>query len=88
MRNLKNKQIVGQMPMPGMPDPEAPQLVTNCCDISSGQSVVYNGTVAGGPKFGARGIVKEIRVRNAIVDMGRSGTWHIPFYFLTLPQAA
>ena len=36
----------------------------------------------------ARGIVKEIRVRNATVDMGRSGTWHIPFYFLTLPQAA
>ena len=88
MRHSEHNQMSGQMPMPGVPDPEAPHLVTNCCGIASGQSVVYNGTVAGGPKFGAQGIVKEIRVRNAIVDMGRSGTWHIPFYFLTLPQAA
>ena len=49
---------------------------------------MYVGRVSGGPRYGSLGVVKHSLQRKAIVDMGRSGLWHIPYYFLALPQAA
>ena len=74
--------------MPGIAQPTTLPTGADCCHLSSGQKVVYMGKVGGGPKFGERGVVRAILRHKAIVDMGRSGTWHIPYHFLALPQAA
>lgn len=46
---------------------------------------MYLGNVTGGPRFGARGVVKQALGRRVVIDMGLSGTWYIPYYFLTVP---
>lgn len=79
---------VAQLPMPGMPVPAHGSLAANCCTISTGQGVVYLGNVCGGPRYGSHGKVRETLVRKAVVDMGRSGTWHIPYCFLAVAEAA
>lgn len=77
-----------QLAMPGMPKPKNSRSVINCCDITPGQPVVYMGKVFGGPRYGSQGIVKQTLQRKAVVDMGKMGTWNIPYYFLTCSQAA
>lgn len=77
-----------QLTMAGMPLPVRTAPV-NLYDVSPGQVVKYLGKVAGGPRYGDRGLVKETLARRAVVDMGRSGTWRIPYHFLAaLPRAA
>jgi len=46
------------------------------------------GNIHGGPRFGSTGVITEALRRKAVVDMGKSGIWNIPYHFLTLPQAA
>ena len=57
-------------------------------NVSPGQVVQYCGRIRGGPRFGVKGTVVEIRLRQAVVDLGQSGRWHIPYYMLMLPAAA
>ena len=64
------------------------QTIVGCDSVAPGQEVLYLGKVNGGPRFRSRGVVKQAYRRKAVVDMGRMGTWHIPYYFLSLPEAA
>ena len=77
-----------QIPMPGMPDPPTITRIHGSGSIAPGQVVEYQGRIIGGPRFGLRGKVVRTRVRQAVVDMGPAGTWHIPYHYLTLPRAA
>ncbi len=82
--NLSNSQI----PMPGMPRPYTIRRILSSGSIAPGQVVEYQGRISGGPRFGLKGRVVKTRTRQAVVDMGPAGTWHIPYYFLADPQAA
>lgn len=75
-----------QIAMPGMPSPSRPIVVPTCCDLPPGQRVVYVGKIMGGPRYGTSGIITQALQRKAVVDMGRHGTWNVPYYFLTMPQ--
>ena len=55
---------------------------------AAGTEVLYSGYFAGGPRHGSRGVVRRASGRRAFVDMGRSGMWHIPYYFLSVPSRA
>lgn len=77
-----------QIPMPGMPRPQAIRRVLSPGSVAPGQVVEYQGRISGGPRFGLKGRVVERRTRQAVVDMGPAGTWHIPYYFLAEPRAA
>ena len=80
--DLKNPQI----PMPGMPDDPAVRRLLGADNLATGQVVQYHGRVRGGPRFGLCGTVIAVRLRQAVVDMGQHGRWHIPYYLLTIPQ--
>ena len=82
------KDQVTQLPMPGMPVRATMHSAVTCCNIVEGLEVLYLGRVGGGPRYGSRGSVKRALRRVAIVDMGPSGTWHIPYYFLAIAEAA
>ena len=86
MRKASNATGATQIAMPGMPDPRHPTTVASCCELAPGQQVVYVGKIMGGPRYGLRGIIKQALQRKAVVDMGRHGTWNVPYFFLTLPQ--
>ena len=73
---------VGQLEMPGLSAPVRARAGVSSATVCRGQGVLYLGTVTGGPRYGAAGIVKGTLRRRAVVDMGRSGTWHIPYHFL------
>ena len=88
MVSVKNRISSPQLPMPGMPTRMLHASTANCCTVEQGQQVLYIGDIIGGPRYGSCGTVKEIRLHKAVVDMGRSGTWHIPYYFLSVPEAA
>ena len=88
MNSVRVSPPSAQLSMPGIPTPERQHLVTNCYNIAPGQEVLYLGKISGGPHYRSRGVVKQALQRKAVVDMGRLGTWHIPYYFLTVPQAA
>jgi hypothetical protein len=75
-----------QLSMPGMPEPSHRHKVLSCCNVVPGQEVVYMGNIQGGPRYGTHGIVKQALQRKAVVDMGKSGTWTIPYYFLSVSQ--
>ena len=77
-----------QMPMPGMPAPTLLHPRADSGSMSPGQEVLYLGTIRGGPRYGSRGIVIRVLQHRAVVDLGQSSTWHIPYYLLTVPQAA
>ena len=77
-----------QIRMPGMPVPKAPRIVADPSHVTPGQVVRYLGRVSGGPRFGVEGTVLQTLRRKAVVDLGRAGKWHIPYYFLTIPEAA
>ena len=81
-----NSQGVGsgtQMIMPGMHDHGPSLTVGGGWQLRPGVEVTYHGHIKGGPKFGAIGIVQEIRGKRVVVDLYGWGTWHIPFYFLS-----
>ena len=84
----RTKQPVAQLVMPGMPSSAYTEETASCYSVAPGQEVLYQGKVSGGPRYGSRGIVKAVLRRKAVVDMGRSGTWHVPYYFLAVPKAA
>ncbi len=88
MSLVSTKRQITQIPMPGMPVRTTVHSAISCCNIVQGQGVLYLGRVGGGPRYGSRGSVKRTLRRVAIVDMGSSGTWHIPYYFLAIPEAA
>ena len=77
-----------QLRMPGMPTADSTSEVASCCTVEAGTEVLYLGKIGGGPRYGARGVVKTALHRRAVVDMGRMGTWHVPYYFLGIREAA
>ena len=79
---------IHQLRLPGMQSQASTPKSATCCNVHVGQQVVYLGSIHGGPKFGSSGIVTEALRRKAVVDMGKSGVWNIPYHFLTSPQAA
>ena len=72
-----------QIPMPGMTVEPVVRLPLSSASVSPGQVVQYHGRIRGGPRFGVHGTVVETRPRQAVVDMGQHGRWHIPYYLLT-----
>jgi hypothetical protein len=88
MTSPQTRKPEAQIKMPGMPAPQAPRMVANPARVTPGQVVQYLGHVNGGPRFGVEGTVVQTLKRKAIVDLGRCGKWHIPYYFLTIPEAA
>ena len=77
-----------QLSMPGVDAQVHAHPIVNGSAVESGHEVMYLGKIAGGPRYGSHGIVKKALHRRAVIDMGRSGTWYIPYYFLAFPQAA
>lgn len=75
-----------QLEMPGMPKPKWSGAGSGFRKMIPGQKVMYLGRVTGGPNYGARGVVRRILARTALVDLGTYGAWHIPYYFLALPS--
>ena len=73
-----------QLAMPGMPSIPRSEANATRYNLSPGQVVRYLGNLPGGPRYGSRGIVEGVLGRRAIVDMGRVGRWHIPYYFLSV----
>lgn len=84
---MATKMEPAQLPLAGMPEPLYLRTRPVTFDLQPGQEVTYLGRVDGGPKFGARGIVVETKGRKVVVDLGRGGIWHIPYYFLAVPIA-
>lgn len=84
MDSLNRHADTAQLDMPGMPPPTIPNANASPVNLVAGQFVVYLGHVSGGPRYGARGIVKRVLSRTAVVDMGSTGTWHIPYFFLSV----
>ena len=81
--DLANSQI----PMPGIARPGVVRRrPLNASSLTPGQIVQYHGRVRGGPRFGLIGTVVETRLRQAVVDLGTDGRWHIPYYLLSMPQ--
>ena len=90
MSDTRNRPTVIQLSMTGMPAPvyTRANVYANRSSVAPGQEVLFLGKVSGGPRYGSHGVVKQALRRKAVVDMGLSGTWHVPYYFLALPQAA
>ena len=88
MARSDNTNNILQLQLPGIHShPNTPMSAT-CCSVDVGQQVIYMGNVHGGPRFGSTGVITEALQRKAVVDLGKSGVWNIPYHFLTLPQAA
>ena len=77
-----------QLSMPGMPPTPEREPSATAGSVSAGQQVLYLGNINGGPRHGSRGVVKQTLARQAVVDMGRSGTWYVPYFFLSTPARA
>ena len=77
-----------QLAMPGMPPAARPGAGATYETVAPGTAVFYVGYMRGGPRNGSRGVVVRARGRRALVDMGRSGAWHIPYYLLSVPPTA
>ena len=88
MRRGRVTSQVTQLPMPGMPVPTHAPMTANCWSVTLGQEVLYMGRINGGPRYGSRGTVKRTRRWQAVVDLGRSGTWNVPYFLLATAQAA
>ena len=80
-------QQTAQLRMPGMPQRRRGAVV-ELPALSPGIEVEYIGRVGGGPRYGATGVVKETLARRALVDMGMSGRWLVPYYFLSATSKA
>ena len=85
---MQNETSPLQMCMPGMPPQTILRAPVVAHSLTNGTEVVYNGSIYGGPKQGSSGVVREALGRRAVVDLGYSGVWHIPYHFLSLPIAA
>lgn len=85
-RVLMEKTI--QLSFPGIRNLKINTPVMGSRGLNLGQKVVYLGTVNGGPTTGTLGIVKQTYARKAVIDMGRLGTWNVPYYFLAHPASA
>lgn len=72
-----------QLALSGMPRPLSAGDNLSARYVPPGREVFYLGRVMGGPRYGARGTVRRALGRTAVVDMGRWGTWHIPYCFLS-----
>ena len=88
MRDENAAEPVEQLQMPGMPKAEPSRAAATSLSAAAGTEVHYTGYFAGGPRHGSRGVVRRASGRRAFVDMGRSGMWHIPYYFLSVPSRA
>ena len=75
-----------QLHMPGM-STSTPHN-TDRHNVCAGQEVLYMGKISGGPRYGERGVVVKTFERRVMVNMGHSGTWHIPYYYVTAPLRA
>ena len=76
-----------QMAFPYEVEPKS-LAVMNSLDIDMGQAVVYVGDVLGGPLKGESGTVKRLYGTKALVDLGLSGIWNVPYYLLAKRFAA
>ena len=79
---------VRQLDMPGMPEPIRMEGIASSASVIPGQQVLYLGSLRGGPRQGARGTVRSLQRRSALVDMGAHGIWHVPYFLLALREAA
>lgn len=77
-----------QMKMPGMPEVRHAMPTVRCCDLVPGQQVLYLGRIPGGPRYGSSGVVSRVLSHKAVVEIQGSGTWNIPYFFLTEVRAA
>ena len=79
---------IEQPQMPGLASPTRPENGPR--GFEPGQEVLYLGRVTGGPRYGSWGVVREVRGRKAVVEIGRRrpDVWHIPCYFLAIPGRA
>ena len=82
------KERKTQLVMPGMLDPFTDKAIAGPQRLSMGQQVVYVGRLRGGPRHGSRGVVRHSFGRKAVVDLDSGGTWHIPYYFLSVHARA
>ncbi len=80
--------LVAQMPMPGMPSFRQLDAVSLSQPVRPGSEVMYHGNIKGGPRFGAKGVVRETLGRRVVVDLDKYGTWHVPPYLLSAPVKA
>ena len=83
-----DKKGTEQIEMPGMPTRARRGDRGIGGKVAPGTVVLYLGNVSGGPRRGERGVVRRSDGRRVLVDMGRSGNWHIPCYFLAVPPKA
>lgn len=88
MVNASKDTNILQLRLPGMNSSRVNPKAETCCSVHIGQQVVYMGNIHGGPRHGSSGIVTEALQRKAVVDMGASGVWNIPYHFLTSQRAA
>ena len=88
MINTREATNIRQLRLPGMHRNHLKPKAETCCSVHVGQQVVYMGNIHGGPRFGSAGVVTNALRRKAVVDMGASGVWNIPYHFLTSSQAA
>ena len=77
-----------QLHMPGMPVPRLIGPVERHSSLAAGQEVLYVGKVAGGPRYGTLGVVRQILGAKAVVDMEGTGRWHVPYFLLATKIAA
>ena len=88
MDRISVKTPLSQLHLEGMPSGPEPGPIVGIRTLSPGREVVYHGNLIGGPRHGARGIVRQALGRRVVVDMGKAGVWHIPYYFLSVPSTA
>ena len=88
MRDENADEPVAQLQMPGMPKAQRSRAAATSQSAAAGTEVLYTGYFSGGLRHGARGVVRRASGRRAFVDMGRSGMWHIPYYFLAVASRA
>jgi hypothetical protein len=77
-----------QLSMPGMPSRIEEGIPVDFGQLRPGQAVYYSGSLPGGPRRGARGVVLRTLRRHAVVDLGNLGIWYVPYYFLSAPSKA
>ena len=83
-----NETNITQIELPGMPIKKRFVNHINAKNIPLGSVVSYTGTLKGGPKFGSQGVVQKTKHRGVLVDMGLSGKWNIPYFFLSINNKA
>ena len=88
MNKTKGTHTFNQTSMLGIFDMDERIHQSNFRRASAGQNVLYTGNLNGGPRYGSHGIIKQVFLRKAIVDLGISGTWHIPHFLLSTLEAA